>query len=315
MRLRKLPIVLVLLFVHAAVAAEPRDALRVVCTLPDLADVTQAIGGDRVAITTLCKGTENAHFVTAKPSHLVAMSRADVFVQIGLSLETAFVPGLLQACRNERIQPGKPGFVNTSAGWTALEIPEKVDRRDGDVHPQGNPHMNLAPAGGRQMAQCISAGLCAVDPASKDDYVRRKDAWLAKLAEAEQRWSALGAAWKGRSIVVYHKEYDYLAAAYGLRVIGTVEPKPGIEPTPGHQAGLVHTLRREKDAVILTALWSNNRYVRELAEKTGARVVELPNMCRGVPGTDTWIGLMDLVHARLDQAFRPEAAKAEAPGR
>lgn len=307
--------VLAFLFVHALAVAAPRDPLKVVCTLPDLTDITQAIGGDRVSITTICKGTENAHFVTAKPSHLVAMSRADVFVQIGLSLETAFVPGLLEACRNERIQPGRPGFVNTSAGWAALDVPVKVDRKEGDVHPQGNPHMNLAPGGGRQMAEKICAGLSAVDPGSKDDYVQRKDAWLAKLAEAELRWTALGETWKGRSIVVYHKEFDYLAAAYGLSVLGSVEPKPGIEPTPGHLADLVDTLRREKDAVILTAVWSNNRFVRELAEKTGARVVELPNMCRGVPGTETWIGLMDVVHARIDQAFRPSAAKSAAPGR
>jgi ABC-type Zn uptake system ZnuABC Zn-binding protein ZnuA len=305
---------LALLLIAPLAAAGPRDPLKVVCTLPDLADITQSIGGDRVAVTTLCKGTENAHYFTAKPSHLVAMSRADVFVQIGLSLEMSFVPGLLEASRNQRIQPGRPGFVNTSAGWTALDVPVQVDRKEGDVHPQGNPHMNLAPGGGRQMAERITAGLCAVDPGSKADYEQRRDAWMAKLAEAERRWAALGAAWKGRSIVVYHKEYDYLAAAYGLKIVGSVEPRPGIEPTPGHLADLVDTLRRETNAVILTATWSNNRFVRELAEKTGARVVELPNMCRGAPGTDTWIGLMDVLHARLDQAFRAGEPRPPDPG-
>ncbi|MBK7877125.1 MAG: zinc ABC transporter substrate-binding protein [Planctomycetes bacterium] len=300
--------------VATSASALVREPLKLVATIPDLADIAQAIGGERVSITTLCKGTENTHFVTAKPSHLVAMSRADALVEIGLSLEMAFVPGLLEQCRNDRLQPGKPGLINTSEGWKALDVPVVLDRKQGDVHPQGNPHMNLAPSGGRQMAERIFAGLCALDPSGKPEYQKRYDAWLAELAEAEKRWSALGAAWKGRKVVLYHKEFDYLAAEYGIDVLGSVEPKPGIAPTPGHIADLVERMRREKDVVLITAVWSNNKEVREIAERTGARVVELPNMCRGVPGTDTWIRMMDLVHQRIDAAFRPATPKEAKSG-
>ncbi len=295
-------------------AALVREPLKVVATIPDLADITQTIGGDRVSVTTLCKGAENTHSVIAKPSHLVAISRADALVEVGLSLEMAFVPGLLEGARNEKLQPGKPGIIVASDGWKPLDVPQVLDRRQGDVHPQGNPHMNLAPSGGRQMAERVFAGLCALDPEGKAEYQKRYDAYLTKLDEAEKRWSGLAAAWKGRKIVVYHKEYDYLAEAYGLTILGSLEPKPGIAPTPGHIAELVDAMRREKDVVIVTAIWSNNKEVRELAEKTGARVVELPNLCRGLPGTDTWIEMMDLVHKRLDAAFRGAPAKDVKPG-
>lgn len=300
-----------LLLASTALAAAPlREPLKVVATIPDLADITRAIGGDRVDVTTICKGRENAHFVTAKPSHLVALSRADVFVQIGLSLETAFVPGLLENARNPKIAPGQPGFVNTSEGWTALDVPKVIDRRNGDVHPQGNPHLNLDPRGGRQMAEHICAGLSAVEPSSKAAFEQRLKAYVEKLDAAQKRWAEMGAAWKGRKIVVYHKEFDYLAEAYGLTVVGAVEPQPGIPPTPGHIAELVQSLRGVKDALILTAAWSNNKEVAELARQTGARVVELPNMCGGLPGTDAWIAMMDLVHARLRDAFAAPAAAA-----
>jgi ABC-type Zn uptake system ZnuABC Zn-binding protein ZnuA len=281
-------------------AAEP---LKVVCTIQDLADIVKEIGGDRVEITTIARGKENLHQVQARPSHLIAMSRADVFVQVGLSLETGFVPGLLEGARNPKIQPGKPGFINTSEGWAPLDVPKSVSRQAGDVHPQGNPHMNLDPRGGRQIADRVLAGLSAVDPRSQADYEKRHHAYLERLGEAEKRWASMAESWKDRKIVVYHKEYDYLALAEGLRILGSIEVKPGIPPTPNHIAELVGTMRREKADAILTAVWSNNDNVSQVAEETHTRVVELPNQCGGLPGTETWIGMMDLIHKRLAEAF------------
>lgn len=284
------------------------DALRVVATIPDLADVVRSIGGERVDVTTIARGTENLHHVQTRPSHLVAMSKADVFVQVGLSLESAFVPALLEASRNPRIQPGKPGFVNASEGWRALDVPVAVDRKHGDVHPQGNPHLNLDPRGGRHMADRVLAGLCAVDPGSKDAYTKRHAEYVARLDAAEKRWAEIGNAWKGRKVIVYHVEYDYLAKAYGLEVLGAIESKPGVPPTPASLAEIVEKAKREKDVVLLTAPWSNDRTVADVARRTGAEVVELPNQVGGAPGADTWIAMMDLVHARLKAAFATVAS-------
>lgn len=277
--------------------------LKVVCTLPDLADITREIGGDRVDVTSLYRGKENTHALAAKPSHLVALSKADVFVEIGLSLESSFVPGLLENCRNDRIAVGKPGFVNVSEGWNALEVPSELTRREGDVHPQGNPHMNLDPRAGRHMARVIHDHLVAVDPGSKTDYDEHLEVYVKKLDRAEARWKDMAKEWKGRRIVVYHKEYDYFADAYGLAIVGSIEAKPGIPPTPNHVAELVTRLKREPGALIFTALWSNNDTVAEIARNTGSQIVELPNMCGGIAGSETWIGMMDLMHERLARAF------------
>lgn len=285
--------------IAASYAASASDRLKVVCTLPDLADITREIGGDRVDVSSLYKGKENTHALTGKPSHLVAMSRADMFVQIGLSLESSFVPGLLENCRNDKIAPGKPGFVNVSEGFGALDVPTALTRKDGDIHPQGNPHMNLAPRAGKHMAQVIHDHLVDVDPGSKAGYDERFATYAKELEEASVRWAALGKDWKAKRIVVYHKEYDYLADAYGLVIQGSIESKPGIPPTPNHVASLVEALKKDPGAPILTALWSDNDTVAEIARATGAKVIELPNMCGGLTGCDTWIGMMDLIHERL----------------
>jgi len=285
---------------HALPAADP---LKVVCTLPDLADITREIGGDRVDVTTIYKGKENTHALMGKPSHLVAMSRADVFVQVGLSLESSVVPGLLENCRNNRIQPGKTGFVNVSEGWSALAVPTVLSRKDGDVHPQGNPHMNLAPSAGQHMASVIHAHLVLVEPGSKLVFDQRYAALVKKLDDASARWALVAKDWKGRKIVVYHKEFDYFADAYGLVIQGSIETKPGIPPTPNHLASLIDTMKREPGAVILTAPWSNNDNVEQVARETGAKIVELPNMCGGTSGAETWIGMMDTIHKRVAEAL------------
>jgi ABC-type Zn uptake system ZnuABC Zn-binding protein ZnuA len=279
------------------------DPLRVVATISDLADLVHEIGGERVEVTTIARGKENLHAVVARPSHLVAMSRADLFVEIGLSLEVGFVPGLLEGARNERIRPGAPGFVNVSEGWSAIAVPTEVSRKAGDIHPQGNPHLNLDPRGGRHMAERILAGLSRVDPGSQAAYQQRFDAFVARVGQAEQRWTAAAQSWKGRKVVVYHNEYDYLAAAHGIDIVGTVEYKPGIPPTPNHITRLIADMKAKDCKTILTAIWSNNNDVARIAEETGAKVVELPNQCGAMKGAETWIGMMDVVHQRLGAAF------------
>lgn len=290
-------------------SARAKDPLRVVATIPDLADVVRAIGGDRVEVTALTKGRENLHHVTARPSHLVALSRADVLVQIGLSLETGFLPGLLENANNPRIRPGAPGFVNVSVGWDALNVPTVVTRKDGDVHPDGNPHLNLDPRGGRQIAARVLAGLVAVDPEGKATYEARAAEYAKQLDAAEARWDAASKPWAGRKVVVYHVEYDYLVRRYALDVVGAIESKPGIPPTPNHVAQLVEKMKGAGPVVILTAPWSNGGEVEQIAKATGAKVVELPNQCGGIAGTDTWIGMQDVIHERLARAFGTEAPK------
>lgn len=300
--LRSTVLALVVVLAGAWAPAPQNKPLKVVTTIPDLADIAREIGGERVEVSSICRGRENLHSVVTKPSHLIAMSKADLFVQIGLSLEP-FVPGLLEGCRNPRIAAGKSGFVNCSEGWQPLDVPASLSRQGGDVHPHGNPHMNLDPRAGRHCAARVLAALIAVDAAHKGDYEKRHAAYVAKLDAAEKRWAELGAAWKGAVLVEYHQEFRYISNAYGIELVGALENKPGIPPTPNHLAELIGLMKQRGVKVIATAPWSNNDTLARVAEKTGATIVELPNMCGGSPATETWIGMMDALHDKLARAF------------
>lgn len=292
-------------------AAPAAGKLKVVATIPDLADVASAVGGQRVEVTSICKGRENVHAVRPAPSHLVALSRADVLVQQGLALEGSWLPGLLMNARNKRIAAGAPGFVNVSEGWEAIEVPESVSRKGGDVHPFGNPHLNLDPRAGRHVAARVLAGLVVVDPAGREVYERNHAKYLETLAAAEVRWAELGAQLAGTRVVTYHQEFDYLARYHGIEVVGTIESKPGVPPTAAHLAQLIEDIEAREVGAILTATWSNDRQVDSVARRTGRPVIELPTMVGGAPGADTWIAMQDLIHARLVAVLAPEPPARE----
>ena len=295
----------------AAAPLLPRapDELAVVTTIPDLEDIVREIGGDRVEVHSLARGTENIHAVVVRPSDLVKMSRADLFVQIGLSLEHAYVPGLLQRCRNPRIQPDQPGFVNASDGWQALDVPATLSRGlSADLHPAGNPHMNLDPSAGGFLAQRILEGLGRVDPDSREYYEKRHAAYVQELARAGERWAALAERSRGGRVVTYHSDFTYFVRSRGIEVVATLEPKPGVPPTPRDLARVIETMKSEGVDVILTAKWSNDKSVRFVAEKTGARVLELPVMVGGSPEATSWIAMMDFLHERLADSIADSSA-------
>lgn len=313
MRRILLPLVVLLL---AALPAHAAEKLKVVATIPDLADLVREIGGEEVEVAVLAKGASNLHAVTARPSHLVAMHKAELFVQIGLSLESSFVPGLLESCGNPRIQPGAQGFVNASEGYAAIGVPVDLSRKGGDVHPHGNPHMYLDPRAGARMAERVLAGLVAVRPAKKAYFEERHAAWSKRLAAAAERWSKAGAAWKGRRVAGYHGDYDYVVAAYGMEQVGTIEELPGIAPTPNHLAAIVARLKERAPVTVLVASWSNNATVARVAEASGSTVCELPDRCDAEGKLSGWIAMMDELHARLAKAFgTPWEAPVEAPAK
>jgi ABC-type Zn uptake system ZnuABC Zn-binding protein ZnuA len=234
---------------------------------------------------------------------VVALNKADLLLEMGLSLESSWLPGLLLAARNEKLEPGKSGFVNCSAGWEALDVPEDLGRQQGELHPQGNPHFNLDPRAGRHLAQRIHEGLVAVDPDGEEYYSQRLAAYEKQLEAAEQRWAKLGDQLAGKRVAVYHVEYRYLANQLGMEVAASIEPKPGIPPSPGDIAKVVREMKEKDVKWILTAAWSNSRQVADVAEKAGAKVLELPNQVGGAPWADSWIALQDGAHQRLAEAF------------
>ncbi len=288
-------------------ASIPLAEVRVVATIPDLADIVREVGGDRVKVTAIAKGTENVHEVRIRPSQIIATDRADLFVQMGLSLEHAWVPGLLTAARNQDVSVGGKGFVNCGEGWEALDVPADASRKRGaDLHPNGNPHFNLDPHSGPHMARKILEGLLRVDPDGREYYEANFATYSKALDVALKRWEKQRERLKGHKIVVYHTEFRYLTKFLGLEVLGTIEPKPGVPPTPSHLIKLIESLKDQRGFVIVTAAWSNNRQVAELSRRTSAPVVELPGMVGSAAGVDTWIGSMDVRINKLIAALEKE---------
>lgn len=274
--------------------------LKVVTTIPDLKDIAKEIGKEHVSAKSIARGMENIHSVVLRPSHLVAVRKADVFIQIGLSLEHSFVPGLLQRARNRKIAAGQPGYINCSDGWDPIQVGMFSDRsQTSDAHPQGNPHINLDPRAGKHFADVILAGLIAVDPNHEDDFRANHKAYCKRLEEAEIRWKKLGEKIKGLKVCTYHRDFDYLARAIGMEIVDTVEPTPGTPPKPRDLAQTIEVLRKEKVDVILTAGWSNNKNVRFIAEKAGATILELPIMVQDQDALTSWIEMMDFMHESL----------------
>lgn len=285
-------------------ARAPVGGLRVVTTIPDLADLVRRIGGERVQVRTIARGLENIHTVQARPSDIVAVSKAQLFVEMGLSLEHAYVPNLLMTARNQDIRPGRPGFVNCSDGWEPIGVPAVVCRGQAtDLHPMGNPHFNLHPDGGEQMARRILEGLVRTDPGGREAYEARFREWQGELARAKERWERLAESFRGKPIVSYHPDFDYFALAYDMPIVATVESRPGVPPTARDLTHVIATMREHDVHVILTPKWSNNRDVAFVAEKSGARVLEVPIMVGGATGADSWIAMMDVLHERLAEAL------------
>jgi zinc/manganese transport system substrate-binding protein len=287
------------------------DRLQVVTTIPDLADLTEIIGGDLVEVTTLCRGRENIHAVPTRPSAIVALNRADLVIEVGLSLEHAFLPPLLMAARNPDIRTGSPGFLNVSGEFPVIQVPPVLDRgQSADIHPQGNPHINLDPRAGKHFARAIHARLVELLPDHRKELDANKKGFLEALEKKQKEWAKLRERIAGLKLVTFHRDLDYFMLACDAQLVGTVEVLPGVPATPTHIAELTQKMADHGCKHIVCAGWSNNRWVRKLAKSSGAEVIEVPVMVNGVEGVESWIGLMDHLHTTL-AALAPEPPPEE----
>ena len=269
------------------------DKLRVVATIPDLADMTRHIGGDLVDVTSLATGVEDIHAVPMKPSFALTLNRADVLVLVGLDVEHAFLPALLEAARNPKILRDAPGYVDCSVYVTPIDIPTRLDRSLGDQHPMGNPHINLDPVLGKDMARAIAVGLGRNDPENRATYNKNLAAFTAELDTAIARWRAEAAPLKGKKFVSYHPDLEYFAQRFGMEAVGTIEIRAGIDPTPGHIADLEEMMRKEHVDLVVRERHYPANLAATIAEATGAKLVELPVMVGGVPEAKDYISFID----------------------
>ena len=279
--------------------------LNVVATLPDYGAIAEAIGGDKVKVTSLVKGTEDPHFVDARPSFIRVLNLADVLIEGGAELEIGWLPPLVNSARNAKILSDAPGHVILSRGIRLLDVPTgPVDRSMGDVHPLGNPHFNLDPANGRRMAATIAGAFATLDPANKAAYEANlkkfNDRLDAKLAE----WSKAMEPFRGTKVVTYHKSFDYLLERFGLVLAGTIEPKPGIEPSPTHINALIPRAKSEGVKLVLIEPNRPRKTPTFVAESIGARLVLLPQLVGGAEKVTDYFGLFDYDVARIAEALK-----------
>lgn len=258
--------------------ARAQEKIRVVTTLPVFAELVKAVGGDRVEVTTVATPLQDPHFVDAKPSYILAASKADVFVLAGMDLEVGWEPLVREGSRNADIQIGGPGYVDASTHVKKLGVPTgRIDRSRGDVHPYGNPHYWLDPLNAVPLTADIALALTRVDPANGGLYNDQRGRFLVELDRRMTAWRSRMAPLEGTSIVSYHESLEYFARRFGLEIVGTLEPKPGIPPSPSHLARLMDRMKAQDVKLILKEPYYEDKNPQLVARETGARVVELPN--------------------------------------
>jgi zinc/manganese transport system substrate-binding protein len=284
-----LSVVLILLVSHAGADAK----IRVVATIPDLADMARNIGGDLLEVKSLATGVENTHAVPMKPSFAMILNRADVLLLMGLGLEHTFLPGLLEAARNPKILGNAPGYIDCSVYITPLQVPTRIDRALGDQHPMGNPHFNLDPVSGKAMARAIADGLTRNYPEYGATFKKNLTAYLATLDAAIARWQREAAPLHGVKLVSYHPTLLYFTERFGMEAAGTIELRPGVDPTPGHIVELEERMRREGVKLVVRERHYPAGLAETIAQRTGAKLVELPAMVGGVPEAKDYVSFID----------------------
>jgi zinc/manganese transport system substrate-binding protein len=275
--------------------------IRVVATFPDLADITRQIGKELVSVDSLATGVEDPHGVPVRPSFVPRLNRADVLVLTGLGDEHSWLPALLEVASNPKILPGRTGYIDCAVGVPVLGTPIRIDRAEGDTHPQGNPHYMLDPVSGKIAARNIAAGLSRNFPQHQQAFEKNLKAYVAELDDWITRWEKMAAPLRGVKYVDYHPAWIYFANRFGMKLVGSIELKPGIEPTPNHLVELVEQIKQEKPQVLIYGS-QNPRLPQQISAETGIKVLRLYSNAGGRPETDTYIKWIDYTVRTLVQA-------------
>jgi zinc/manganese transport system substrate-binding protein len=294
-------------FAGPAHAAGP---LNVVTTTEDLAAIAREVGGDRIKAESLSRGYQDPHFVEAKPSFVLKLNKADLLIAVGRELEIGWLPPLITQSRNSRIQPGGDRYLDASLTARILEIPTgQITRAMGDVHPSGNPHYWLDPENGKRIAKAIEGKLAAITPGDAAYFAQHEEDFEKRVSDGEKRWLAMMAPFKGTKVVTYHRSWPNFAERFGLDVIGYVEPKPGIPPSPSHTLELIKEMKRQNVKIILVEPYFDTKTPNSIARETGAKVLVMPPSVGGEKEITDYIKLFDYDLKLLVDAIKETGAK------
>ena len=248
----------------------------VIATISDLGALAREAGGEHVSVQVISKPTQDPHFVDARPNLIIQMSNAELLIHAGMDLEAGWLPTLLSSSRNGKIQVGSPGNLNGATLIRPLEVPQqKIERAMGDIHPGGNPHYTKDPRNALLLVKGIANRLAELDPEHAEAYQANAARFEKSIAAKEAEWLAALAPYKGQPIITFHRSWSYFANWSGLEVVAFLEPKPGLPPALAHVADVTMIARQKKVKLVLQESWYSAQFSRYVAEKSGARVVQV----------------------------------------
>lgn len=285
-----------LLLVGTCGALLGNGKVKVAATLPDLAYIAKQVGRQHVDVSAIAKGYQDPHYVDAKPSFVLNLKRADMFIQVGLDLEIGWVPPLLETSRNPDIYFGGKGYMDASEGVQLLEVPD-VDpaelRAQGDIHIYGNPHYWLDPLNGKIIAKNIAAKLSTLRPELSSAFEKNVTTFSARIDSAMQVWQSLIEPYKGTRIIAYHNSWPYFEKRFGIDIVGFIEPKPGIPPSPSHLVSVIRKMQEEHIKVIIISPYFDAKPAESVADRTGAVVLRFAPSVGAFAEVKTYFDVFD----------------------
>ena len=297
------------LMVLIAATASAQSKVNVITTTEDLAAIAREVGGDRIAVEAMARGYQDPHFVEAKPSFILKLQKADLLVVVGRELEIGWLPPLIQQSRNSKIQPGGSGYLDASLTAQILEIPGgQITRAMGDVHPQGNPHYWLDPENGKRIGKAIADKLAEQRPNDRAFFEQRSADFSSRLDAAMKRWLDQMAPYKGTKVVTYHRSFPNFAERFGLAIVGYVEPRPGIPPTPQHTLDLINEMKRQNIKLIMVEPYFDSKTPNAIGRETGAQVLTFPPSVGGVKEVTDYFKLFDYDVNLIVEAIKKSGA-------
>ncbi|WP_338844625.1 zinc ABC transporter substrate-binding protein [Massilia sp. W12] len=287
-----------------AAALPAQAALSVLACEPEWAALAGELGGDKVKVSSATSAQQDPHKIEARPSLIARTRSADLLVCTGMDLEVGWLPVLLQQAGNAKLNPGAPGHFLAGAYVTALDVPARLDRADGDVHGAGNPHIQQDPRNIAKIAQALAQRLAEVDPANAAYYQSRYKDFSARWQQSMQKWEQQAAPLKGVAVVEHHKNMSYLLHWLGMKSVATLEPKPGVEPSAAHLAGLQQQLQKQPVKMVLRAVYQDGRASQWLAERSAIKPVVLPFTVGGEDKAKDLFAFFDVTVQRLLDAAK-----------
>jgi zinc/manganese transport system substrate-binding protein len=298
------PKIVSILFAFFATSAIYATKINVVTTTADLKSITELIGKDKVDVSSIATGYQNPHFVDPKPSYIIKLSKADMFVTVGLDLETGWSPQLLSSSRNLKIQKGSNGYVDASIGVTLLQVPSSINRGEGDIHIYGNPHYWLDPVNGKQIAKNICEGLEKISPENKDFFEANLKDFNTKIDLKLKEWTLKMVPFKGVKIIAYHNEWCYFEQRFGIIIVDFMEPKPGIPPTPSQLVKIISEVKSNAIKVIISSPYFTTSSSDVVSKQTGAKTIVLGTSVGAFDSIKDYFDLFDYNIDKLIQGFK-----------